>query len=116
MLILCTTRSVVRSDLRADIRSDERSRVTHPTLADAGQHPARSDDVLRHDADRPHPQPVLARHRNGRSHAAEPGSTLAEYILPRPRHYFHYRLLHSDIPVRRDPTCNHLLHGTGKCA
>ena len=105
----------MRSDLFADFRSHERSLVAHPALADAGQHPARSDDVLRHDADRPHPQPVLARHRDGRSHAAEHGSTLADHILRRPCRYFRYRLLHSDIPIRRDPTCNHLLHGTGKC-
>jgi len=38
--------SIVRRDLRADICSDERSFVTSPTLQDARQHPACSNDVL----------------------------------------------------------------------
>ena len=106
--------SVVRGGLRAAVCSDERPCVTHPTLADAGQHPARSDDVLRHHADRAHPQPVLARRRDRRRPAAVQHSILAEHVLQRRRHYYRHQLLDHDISLSRRSTSRHLLPDTGK--
>ena len=106
-------RSCVHRDLLAVLCSDERSFVAHPSLADAGQHPASSDDVLRHDADRSRPEPILAGRRDRRRSAAEHNSSLAVDVLSRPRHPHHHQLLHADIPFRRRSTYHCLLPDTG---
>ena len=112
-LLVVVRRSIVRCDLRADVRSDERALVTYPTLSDAGQHAARSDDVLRHDADRSHPEPVLTGRGDCGRLVAVHDSIVAEHVLQRCRHSRHHQLLHADIPLRRRSTSRPLLPDTG---
>jgi len=107
-------RSIVRRDLRAAVRTDERPLVTYPTLADAGQHPARSDDVFRYDADRSHPEPFLTRHGDRGRRAAVHDSIMAVNLLQRCRHCRHHQLLDADIPFRHRSTSYHLLPDTGE--
>jgi len=107
-------RSFVRCDLRAHLRSDERSRVAHPALADAGQHPPRSDDLLRHDADRSHPEPVLEGRGDRRRTAAVQHSVVVEHVFQRPRYHCHHQLLDADVPFSRRSTSHHLLSNTGE--
>jgi len=115
-LIICTFdyRSVVRRGLCADICSNECSLVSHPSLTDAGQHPARTDDVLRYDADWSHPQPVLARHGDRGRPATIHHSILVVHLLQCRRHRCHNHLLHHYIPLGCHSTPYHLLPDTGK--
>jgi len=106
--------SIVRGDLRTDICSDERSLVTRPTRSDALQHHAFSHDVLRHDADRSHPEPVLSRHGDGGRLAAVHDSILSLDVLQRGRHDRHHHILHAYIPFCRGSSSRHLLPNTGE--
>ena len=107
-------RSIVRCDLRADVRSYDRSLVTYLTLSDAGQYSARSDDVLRHDADRSHPEPVLTGRGYRGRRAAVYDSCLADDVFQRPRHSSRNQLLHAGISLRRRSASRRLLPDTGK--
>jgi len=106
-------RSFVRRFLRDDICADERSFVAHPSLSHARQHPPCSDDVLRHDAHRSHPQPVLPRHGDRRRHSAVYDPILAVHLLQRVLHGRRHQLLDADLPFRRHSTSRHLLLDTG---
>ena len=105
--------SVTGRFLRVLICTAECALLTHTSLSHARQHPSCSDCVLRHDADRSHPQHVLARHWDRRCCSSFRHSILDRHLLRRACRSRHHQLLDTNFPRCYPSTLHFVLPYTG---